>query len=243
MATFDTLAQDYERGRVGYSNDVYNALVGYGLKPRAKIVDVGCGTGLASGPLIENGFLVTGIDPSEAMLAVARREYPGATWQAGLAERLPFDDASVDATISGQAFHHIDRPKALAEMMRVLRKGGIVAVWWKHLVTGDSLKHLRESVASDLGMALPPSGLGGGFREFYALPWSETTLRVLPWRTTTTLHQYLSYERSRGLVHERLGQRVDDYIAALESRLRETFGPGDPTIPIEYSQYLYLAKK
>jgi len=241
MNTFDLIADHYDRGRIGYSNDIYNALIGYGLLPNARILDLGCGTGLASAPLIDNRYRVTGIDPSEPMIAIAKRNYPNAEWLVGTAEKLPFEAGSFDAVISAQAFHRMDGAAAIAEVRRVLRPGGIVGIWWKSLVTGDALKATREAVAAEMGVAAiatkhPP------FKAFYSGGWSETSLRVTPWRPATTLSGFLEYERSRAIVYERF-PKADAYFAALETRLHELYGPGDPLIALSYSQFLYLAKK
>ena len=243
MTTFDAIAEHYHHGRIGYSNDVYNALLGYGLVPKSKVVDIGCGTGLASLPLIENGYAVIGVDPSERMLEIARRAAPGANFVIGTAEKLPLKDGAADGAISAQALHHADRNAAIREIQRVLKPGGIAAIWWKMLVTGDAVKHVRDSVAEDLGAKLGGGGLTAGFKEFYAAKWSDTSLRVIPWRTAMPLSQYLEYERSRATVHQQLGARVEEYVRTVEARLRETFGENDPYVPLTYSQYLYLAKK
>ncbi|MDT8304800.1 MAG: methyltransferase domain-containing protein, partial [Anaerolineae bacterium] len=75
---------------------------------------------------------VTGVDINEGMLAVARQKAPHLTWRPAPAESLPFDDATFDRVVSqfGLMFF-VDPPRALAEMMRVLRPGGTlaVAVW------------------------------------------------------------------------------------------------------------------
>jgi len=243
MTSFDLLAEHYHAGRLGYSNDVYNALVGYGLTPGVRVLDVGCGTGLASAPLAANGYDVTGVDPSEPMLAIARREMPASTFIPGTAEHLPFAEHAFDAAISAQTIHHVDRAAAVAEMRRVVRRGGIVAVWWKHLVTGDAVKHVRDAVAREFGVQLTSSGLSGGFKEFYSAGWSDTSLRVLPWRTAMPISQFVEFERSRAVVRERFGERAEAFVAAVEEQLRATFGAGDPLIPLSYSQYLYLGKK
>jgi SAM-dependent methyltransferase len=65
------------------------------------------------------------------MLAVAREQAPSIQWRDGTAESLPFPDASFDAVTSQFGLMFMDRPRALAEMRRVLRPGGrlAVAVW------------------------------------------------------------------------------------------------------------------
>ena len=242
MTSFDQLVSEYDAGRVGYANDVYNNLIAFGLLPKHAIVDIGCGTGLGSAPLIENNYNVTGVDPSEAMLAVARERYPQAKWVRGSAEKLPFEAGSFDVAISAQAFHHADPQKAIAEIRRVLRPNGIVAIWWKSLMSDDPVKQLRDSIARDMGIAPLASSWRGGFKEFYSAGFRETGVRVIPWSTIVTLNKFLQYERSRKIVHDEFGAHASEYFGRLESRLRETFGEGDPILPLSYTHFLYLAK-
>ncbi|HEY5339578.1 MAG TPA: class I SAM-dependent methyltransferase [Candidatus Aquilonibacter sp.] len=242
MTSFDSLVNAYHAGRLGYANDIYNALIGYGLAPSHKVLDIGCGTGLASAPLIGNGYAVTGIDISEPMLAAAKADYPQGTWVHGRAEQLPFPDASFDVALSAQTFHHFDKEAALAQIVRVLRPRGIAAIWWKDLLGDDPVKQTRDAVASAMGFE-PPVNTRAGFREFYAAPFSENALRVAPWSTITTLSRFLQYERSRKIVVDRFGSAREEYLGQLEERLRETFGAGDPLIPLSYMHYMYLAKK
>jgi len=240
MTSFDALASHYDVGRLGYSHDLYNALLGFGLTPRDRVLDCGCGTGLASRPLIENGFRVTGVDVSEPMLAKAREHFPSATWVQGNAEALPFEPRTFDTAISAQVFHHLDRTKAINELMRVVRPDGIVAIWWKVLMNDDPVKMVRDSVVQSLGVAPPNSWLSGGFKEFYASPLRDHSLRVIPWHVVTTFDGYLQYERSRTNVREALGARATQYFELLENRLRETYS--GPSIPLGYLQFLYMAK-
>jgi len=242
VTSFDQLAIEYDAGRIGYANDVYNNLVAFGLVPRHAIVDIGCGTGLASAPLIENNFNVTGVDPSEAMLAVARERYPQAKWVLGTAERLPFDDRSLDVAISAQAFHHFDAQKGIDEIKRVIRPGGIVAIWWKGLMSDSPIKQVRDAVAQDMGIAPLASSWRGGFREFYSSGLKDIGVRVIPWSTIVTLNKFLQYERSRKIVRDEFGTHASEYFERLEERLRETFGEGDPILPLAYTHFLYLAK-
>jgi SAM-dependent methyltransferase len=100
-----------------------------GLRPPARIADVGCGTGISTRLLAERGFDVMGVDPNEAMLAHARYE-GGARYQAGTATETGLPDACVDLVTVAQAFHWFEVPAALAEFTRILARPGWCAAFW-----------------------------------------------------------------------------------------------------------------
>ncbi|WP_193368609.1 methyltransferase domain-containing protein [Pelagibius marinus] len=100
-----------------------------------RLLDVGCGTGCVAREAARRGAAVTGLDPNEGMLAVARRLDPKVDWRDGFAEKIPFDDGRFDAVTCqfGLMFFE-DRVKALAEMWRVTKPGGrLVVVTWDSL--------------------------------------------------------------------------------------------------------------
>ncbi|MEZ5364662.1 MAG: methyltransferase domain-containing protein [Bryobacterales bacterium] len=90
------------------------------------------GTGVLAQAAAERSDSVTGLDLNPGMLAVAAEQAPSVDWRQGDAADLPFPDASFDAVVSqfGLMFFP-DRAKALAEMLRVLKPSGriAVAVW------------------------------------------------------------------------------------------------------------------
>jgi SAM-dependent methyltransferase len=157
---------------------------------------------------------------------------------------LPFPNERFDVAISAGVFHWIDRAKGLSEVARVLRRGGIVAIWWKQLMDQDPVKTIRDEAFRELGTQPPQTGLSGGFREFYASDQiAGQTLRVIPWRTASTIDQHLGFERSRLSTRRALGDRADKYFSILEDKLHARFGPGNAAIPLAFIQYLYVAKK
>jgi SAM-dependent methyltransferase len=103
-----------------------------GVAPGQAVLDVACGTGaltLAAAAIVGPAGRVAGLDVNPDMLAVARRKTRDIDWRDGRAEQLPFDDASFDAVVSQFGFMFFeDRPRALVEIMRVLKPGGRMAV-------------------------------------------------------------------------------------------------------------------
>lgn len=104
------------------------------LAPGMDVLDAGCGPGTITAGLaraVEPGGSCTGIDrePSQIELAQAATEGVAVTLAVASIYELPFADASFDAALSHAVFEHLARPAdALAELRRVLRRGGIVGV-------------------------------------------------------------------------------------------------------------------
>ncbi len=228
----------------GYSTELYDTIAAFGLHRGAAILDVGCGDGTASAPFIANAFPVTGIDPSPQALALAREMHPAATFQEGAAEALPFPQERFDVAISAQAVHLFDRAKALQEMHRVLRASGIVAVWWKQLMTQEGIREIRDRVFREFNREAPAEGLTGGFTEFYASEqFEDQTLRVLPWRKSVSLAAFIDAERANAQTQQALGSRLQQFLESLERHMSDRLGRNNPTVTLAYIQYLYLAKK
>jgi SAM-dependent methyltransferase len=125
--SFGAAAERYDRYRPGYAA----AAVGWALGERpVRVVDLGAGTGILSRLLRELGHEVVAVEPDDRMRAQLSAVSPGVTALAGTAEELPLPDRSVDAVVAGQAYHWFDAARALPEIARVLRPGGVFAALW-----------------------------------------------------------------------------------------------------------------
>ena len=103
-----------------------------GAKPNLKVLDLCCGQGNVSEALMGRGCQVVGVDFSPAMLVLARKRVPRATFIEADAQDLPFEGAEFDVIVSNLGVCHVpDQPRALAQARRTLRPGGRFAmtVW------------------------------------------------------------------------------------------------------------------
>jgi SAM-dependent methyltransferase len=102
------------------------------LAPGARVLDVACGTGVVAREARDRvgpQGRVVGLDLNPAMIEVAARVTPDITWQQGDAAAMPFEDGEFDVLLcSSSLFFFPDLAEALAEMGRVVRVGGTVAL-------------------------------------------------------------------------------------------------------------------
>jgi SAM-dependent methyltransferase len=124
---------DYERGRPGYPEALFDRLVALaGLAPGAAVADIGAGTGIASEPLLRRGLRVFAVEPSDEMRAAAERRLGGDAGfraTAGRAEATGLDDASVELVIAAQAFHWFEPQATRQEPAHPAPRRPAALVW------------------------------------------------------------------------------------------------------------------
>ena len=117
----------YQKQKQRYREIVRHAVRELNWVGNESILDVGCGTGALCSVLHEAGFSVTGVDPAQNMLAVAKRQPENEDirfLQADALEQLPFADKSFDLSIASYVAHGLqksERMKLYAEMRRITK--------------------------------------------------------------------------------------------------------------------------
>jgi SAM-dependent methyltransferase len=105
-------------------------VLGAASRPVRDVLDLAAGTGKLTEGLLPLGLVVTAVEPDDDMRAELSHRFPQVNAAPGTAEDIPLATGSVDAVLVGQAFHWFDRVKALDEIARVLRPGGVVGALW-----------------------------------------------------------------------------------------------------------------
>jgi SAM-dependent methyltransferase len=124
---FGQVADVYDRSRPSYPAAAVQWLIGSDLR---RVLDLGAGTGKLTAGLAAAGHDVVAVEPDARMLQVLRDSIPEVDARLGDAEAIPLATADVDVVAVGQAFHWFDLDAAMAEIARVIRPYGRLAVVW-----------------------------------------------------------------------------------------------------------------
>lgn len=185
--SFGSAAAQYKAGRPGYPREVLLQCLPEGAD---EVLDLAAGTGPLTANLLDIGLSVVAVEPLDDMRALIPSD---ARALQGTAEQIPLPDESVDAVFIGQAWHWFDVPRAVGEIHRVLRPGGVLAPMWNLLDANDPLSKLLselaapdECSASMLGADAPPpfdpAGLFSAPERLiveYALPYNRARVAAM----------------------------------------------------------------
>ena len=152
-------AEIAEPGQIPFYDAAHHAIA---INPGTRLLDVGCGAGLALQLAVKRGASVSGIDASTGLLEVAKERLPDADLRQGDIEELPFDDDTFDAVTAFNAVQYASDPtQALREIKRVAKPGASVAIATWGPVEQCEMRLVLGAIGSLLPP--PPPGAGGPF--------------------------------------------------------------------------------
>jgi SAM-dependent methyltransferase len=158
---FEAAAADYDHARPEYPAAVAGWLVErLELRPGRRVVDIAAGTGKLTRLVAVSGAHVIAIEPVAGMRSRLAAALPRVQLLEGVAEDIPLGDGSVDAATVGQAFHWFDGDRALAEIHRIVRPRGRLAVVYNRRDLEDPLHASIEAIISPLRGETPAHRLG-----------------------------------------------------------------------------------
>jgi SAM-dependent methyltransferase len=144
--SFGTDAERYDRARPRYPDALIDRIALAGVR----VLDVGCGTGVAARQFQAVGCAVLGVEPDARMADLARRH--GVETDVSTFEEWEPEGREFDAVVAGTAWHWVDPVAGAEKAARVLRGGGLLVPFWNvALIPSD----LAEVIASACERALP----------------------------------------------------------------------------------------
>ncbi len=131
---FDGVADHYDAFRPSYPEELIDALISTtGVNVTSKILEIGSGTGKATGLLARHGFGVHCIEPGQNLVSVATqvlKDYPRVEFETVAFEQWHEGRGEFDLVMSAQAFHWIPQPIGYAKAARTLKERGHLALFW-----------------------------------------------------------------------------------------------------------------
>ncbi len=128
---FGEVAEEYERHRPDYPGALIDELVMIaGVGPGDPALEIGAGTGKATRHLLWRGLDVTALEPDPAMVAVARRHAPGATFVTSGFEDWPLVPDHFAVVVAAQSWHWVDDEIGPRKAAEALRPGGWITLMW-----------------------------------------------------------------------------------------------------------------
>ncbi|WP_430792019.1 class I SAM-dependent methyltransferase [Actinoplanes sp. G11-F43] len=231
---FDSEAERYDRVRPSYPIGIFEDLDVAGVRPPARVLEIGPGTGKATVQLAGRGYRITAVELGPRLAAVARRNlagFPGVRIEIGAFEEWPLPAEPFDMVFAATAFHWIDPLVRVERSADALRPGGLLATVTTHHIAGGTVGFFagvqeiyeRWDPTTEPGITLRPAAeipvddaeiLASERFEapvFHRYEWDAryTTADYLDLLLTYSSTRALPAERRNGLLSA-IGRRIDE---------------------------------
>jgi len=230
-----------------------------GISDGECILDVGCGTGSLTRVLLDSADLksIAAVDLADIYLESARQAIrdPRVGFKTGDATSLPFADKSFDRAFAMLVLHFVpDASKAVSEMRRVVRSGGVVAATVWDGLGGMPAQRLFWDAAATLGIASDKV-----LRNFYFRPmtrpnemraaWSEAGLKSVEQSSITIRFEYENFSdywfpiaAGEAALGKFALSLAPEQRAALEAAVRNVYLGGEPDGPRSFATTAWACK-
>jgi SAM-dependent methyltransferase len=222
---FSGHARAYARARPGYPRALFAGLAA--LAPgRTRAWDAGTGSGQAAVALAAHFDAVVATDASAPQIASAAR-HRRVAYAVAAAEASGLADASCDLVTVAQALHWFDVPRFWTEVRRVLRPGGIVAVWtYARLHATPAVEAVVDALEDEVRPWWPPERalVDDGYATL-PFPFEVVPLDAPPMRVRWTRDALLDYLRTWSAVRRHAAAHGRDAVDDVAAPLAAAWGP------------------
>lgn len=198
--SFNAAADTYRRGRPPYPDAVFDLLVSRcGLRPGTRVLEIGAGTGLATGRLLAAGAHVVAVEPGVDLAAILAATYAGDRLDVRISD---FETADLpdgfDLAVAATSLHWLDPVTAVERIARLVRPGGWLAAWWNGFGDTDRPTSFRDRL-DEVYRDLLPTEPGYRSSRWHALDtdrwrqrftaggwFDDVVVEVISWQQTLT---------------------------------------------------------
>jgi SAM-dependent methyltransferase len=204
--SFDSAAGRYDTARPSYPKELFDDLVDLArLQPGAQLLEIGCGTGRASRPMLERGYSVVCVELGPHLAERARRRLAGLPVEIHVAgfEDWEGEPGAFDLVYAATAWHWLDPAIRYRKAHRLLRPGGHLAFWGaRHAfpVGFDPFFAEIQEIYDEIGESRPgewppppPDRVADDSAEIEASGlFGEIKVRRYVWETLYTADEYIA---------------------------------------------------
>lgn len=183
--SFESRAGTYARARPPYPAALWDDVLVH-VRPGAHVVDLGAGTGQATGPLLAAGARVTAVEPGRRLAARLATSHPDARVLVARAEDVALPDGAADVAVAATSVHWFDLDVVLPRLHRALRPGAPFLVWRHVFGDPDVATPFREHVARVVAAREQPRRPGPDPEDPAATASALTLDGWFAWETTRT---------------------------------------------------------
>lgn len=148
--TFNEVENIYEKFRPTYCTELFESIIKYStLNTMSLAVEVGMGTGQATGPILDTGCQVTAIELGEKLAAFSKAKfinYDNLSIKNMAFEDYPYKPDSLDLIYSGTAFHWIPVEVGYTQVYKMLKPGGTIALFWNNPLNGKKDSKVHDDI-------------------------------------------------------------------------------------------------
>ncbi len=251
--SFDADADGYDAARPGYPSAVFHRLRDdCGLGPGRRVLEIGPGTGQATGELLDTGARIVAVELGANLAGRLRRRFAGRPLDVVEAdfEKTMLPAAEFDLVVAAMSLHWLDLPIALPKISRALRGGGWLAAWWTVFRDADPERKTPFRYALEDLLGRHALGRGGGgmpgaleheaWRTVLATVFDEVRVEEIRWSISLDSRQlsglFATFTEVTDLAVNRREMLLNDIAALVDEEF-------EGNVVENYVTVLYLARK
>ena len=192
-SSFGEDAERYDRARPSYPDALVDDLVGPDV---VRVLDVGCGTGIAGRLFAARGCRVTGVEPDARMASVARRR--GLDVEVASFEEWRPPERPFDLVIAAQSWHWVDPEVGPRQVAAVLRDGATFAAFWNRYSHDPEVRQALDVIYSRHAPQITVGSVALGTLQDAAAPGLEASgcfdrveWRSYPWERVRSTEEWI----------------------------------------------------